>query len=72
MVGFILAQQVSTSHFLNSFEIKAGKSWYGVSRDAAVAFVRYLSHCKSRQCTCLAVEHEQAKMMAWLLEASEE
>ncbi|GKA54446.1 hypothetical protein Tco_0753395 [Tanacetum coccineum] len=35
--------------------MEAGKTWYGMPRDAAVAFVRYLSHCKSRQCTCLAV-----------------
>nr|GEV02974.1 chaperonin like [Tanacetum cinerariifolium] len=52
---------------LNYMHLGAGKTWYGVSRDAAVAFVRYLSHCKSRQCTCLAVGRKWAKTLAWIL-----
>ncbi|GJV02167.1 RNA-directed DNA polymerase, eukaryota, reverse transcriptase zinc-binding domain protein [Tanacetum coccineum] len=52
---------------LKYMHMEAAKTWYDVPRDAAVAFVRYLSPCKSQQCTCLAVGREWPKMMAWLL-----
>ncbi|GKD79428.1 hypothetical protein Tco_1342049, partial [Tanacetum coccineum] len=45
----------------------AGKTWYGVPRDVAVAFVRYPGQCRSRQCTCLAVGREWGSKRHMLL-----
>nr|GEU91413.1 nucleic acid-binding, OB-fold protein [Tanacetum cinerariifolium] len=65
--SFCFSFQVHDFDGLNYMHMGAGKTWYGVPRDAVVAFVRYLSHFKSRQCTCLAVRREWAKTLAWLL-----